>query len=81
MTQSAPEPTTLLDRFRSFDAQRTAVAVRRPMELEPVVGAVVEPGERLGVPMAATRAVYACTPLLGEQKVHKELRMAQEVAR
>ena len=32
----------------------------RPMELEAVVGAVVELGERLGVPMPATRAVYAC---------------------
>ena len=39
----------------------------RPMELEAVVGAVVELGERLGVPMPATRAVYACTKLLDEQ--------------
>ena len=37
----------------------------RPMELEPVVGAVVELGERLGVPMPHTRTVYACTRLLG----------------
>jgi len=36
----------------------------RPMELEAVVGAVVELGERLGVPMPHTRAVYACTKLL-----------------
>ena len=37
----------------------------RPMELEAVVGAVVELGERLGVPMPSTRAVYACVKLLG----------------
>jgi 2-dehydropantoate 2-reductase len=36
----------------------------RPMEIEAVVGAVLELGERLGVPMPATRAVYACTRLL-----------------
>jgi ketopantoate reductase len=34
------------------------------MELEAVVGAVVELGERLGVPMPYTRTVYACTRLL-----------------
>jgi ketopantoate reductase len=34
------------------------------MELEAVVGAVVELGERLDVSMPATRAVYACTKLL-----------------
>jgi 2-dehydropantoate 2-reductase len=38
----------------------------RPMELEAVVGAVVELGERLAVPMPATRAVYSCTKLLDE---------------
>jgi 2-dehydropantoate 2-reductase len=36
----------------------------RPMELEPVVGAVVELGERLGIDMPHTRAVYACAKLL-----------------
>ena len=36
----------------------------RPMELEAVAGAVVELGERLGVSMPHTRAVYACTKLL-----------------
>ena len=35
----------------------------RPLELEAVVGAVLELGERLGVPMPYTRAVYACTRL------------------
>jgi 2-dehydropantoate 2-reductase len=37
----------------------------RPMELEAVVGAVVELGARVGVDMPATRAVYACAKLLG----------------
>jgi 2-dehydropantoate 2-reductase len=36
----------------------------RPLELEPVVGAVLELGEKLGVPMPQTRAIYACTKLL-----------------
>jgi 2-dehydropantoate 2-reductase len=36
----------------------------RPMELEAVVGAVVEIGERLGVAMPHTRSVYACAKLL-----------------
>jgi 2-dehydropantoate 2-reductase len=38
----------------------------RPMEVEAIVGAVVELGERLGVPTPATRAVYACVKLLDE---------------
>jgi len=37
----------------------------RPMELEPVVGAVVELGEKLGIEMPYTRTVYVCTKLLG----------------
>ena len=36
----------------------------RPLELEEVVGAVLEIGERLGVSMPNTQAVYACTKLL-----------------
>lgn len=40
----------------------------RPMELEAVVGAVVELGDRLGVPMPATRTVYACAKLLDEKR-------------
>jgi 2-dehydropantoate 2-reductase len=36
----------------------------RPMELEPVVGALVELGERVGVPMPHTRTVYASARLL-----------------
>jgi 2-dehydropantoate 2-reductase len=37
----------------------------RPMELEALVGAVVELGERVGLPMPYTRTVYNCTKLLG----------------
>ena len=40
----------------------------RPLEIEPVVGAVVELGERLGVPMPATRTVYACVKMLNERR-------------
>ena len=36
----------------------------RPLELEPVVGAVLELGEKLGIEMPYTRTVYACTKLL-----------------
>jgi 2-dehydropantoate 2-reductase len=38
----------------------------RPIELEAVVGAVVELGDRLNVLMPHTRAVYACTKLLAQ---------------
>jgi 2-dehydropantoate 2-reductase len=40
----------------------------RPLELEAIVGAVVELGDRLGVPMPATRTVYACAKLLDEKR-------------
>jgi 2-dehydropantoate 2-reductase len=40
----------------------------RPIELEAVVGAVVELGERVNVPMPHTRAVYACTKLLAQAR-------------
>ena len=40
----------------------------RPIELEAVVGAVVELGDRLNVPMPHTRAVYACTKLLAQTR-------------
>jgi 2-dehydropantoate 2-reductase len=38
----------------------------RPVELEALVGAVVELGERVGLPMSYTRTVYSCTKLLAE---------------
>ena len=43
------------------------VEAGRPMELEAVVDACVELGERLGIPMPATRAVYACAALLNDR--------------
>ena len=38
----------------------------RPMELEAVVGAIVELGERVGVPMPYTGTVYGCAKLLSQ---------------
>ena len=52
----------------------------RPMELEAVVGAVVELGERLGVPMSSTRAVYACAKLLDEHRGQRVLAKMEGVA-
>jgi 2-dehydropantoate 2-reductase len=40
----------------------------RPLELEAIVGAVVELGERMGTPMPHTRSVYACARLLAERR-------------
>jgi 2-dehydropantoate 2-reductase len=40
----------------------------RPLEVEAVVGAVVELGERLGIPMPHTRSVYSCTQLLAQSR-------------
>jgi 2-dehydropantoate 2-reductase len=40
----------------------------RPLELEAVVGALIELGDRLGVPMPATRAVYACAKMSDEKR-------------
>jgi 2-dehydropantoate 2-reductase len=53
----------------------------RPMEHEAVVGAVVEIGERLDVPMPATRAVYACTKLLNEHRIQHPVTAVAEVTR
>ena len=39
----------------------------RPLELAAIVGAIVELGERLNVPMPHTRTVYACAKLLGQK--------------
>jgi 2-dehydropantoate 2-reductase len=41
----------------------------RPIELEALVGAVVELGERVGLPMPYTRTVYSCTQLLAKRAV------------
>jgi 2-dehydropantoate 2-reductase len=40
----------------------------RPLELDAITGAVLEVGDKLGVPMPHTRAIYACTKLLAEQR-------------
>jgi len=40
----------------------------RTLELDAIVGAALEVGERLGVAMPHTRAVYACTKLLESQR-------------
>jgi len=44
----------------------------RPMELEALVGAVVELGERVGLPMPYTRTVYDCTKLLAESVARRQ---------
>ncbi|PYQ80301.1 MAG: hypothetical protein DMG01_06745, partial [Acidobacteria bacterium] len=47
----------------------------RPMEIEAVVGAVVELADRLGVSIPSTRAVYASVKLLGELRgIHEQRR-------
>jgi 2-dehydropantoate 2-reductase len=43
----------------------------RPMELEALVGAVVELGERVGLPMTCTRTVYNCAKLLAQNSKNK----------
>jgi 2-dehydropantoate 2-reductase len=44
----------------------------RPMELEALVGAVVELGERVGLPMSYTRTVYNCTRLLAQSTTRQQ---------
>jgi len=44
----------------------------RPMELEALVGAVVELGERVGLPMTCTQTVYNCTKLLERSRVARQ---------
>ncbi len=45
----------------------------RPLELEAVVGAVVELGQRVGVPMPHAGAVYACAKLLAERAAQRRV--------
>jgi 2-dehydropantoate 2-reductase len=42
------------------------VEVGRPMELEAIVGAVVELGDRMALSLPCTKAVYACVKLLAQ---------------
>ena len=52
----------------------------RPMEIEAVVGAVIELGDRLGVPVPATRAMYACARFLDDARATRRApRMEVEV--
>jgi 2-dehydropantoate 2-reductase len=44
----------------------------RPIELEALVGAVVELGERVGMPMSYTRTVYSCTSLLAQHPGYRK---------
>jgi len=46
----------------------------RPMELEALVGAVVELGERVGLAMPYTRTVYNCAKLLAQSATPLQLR-------
>jgi 2-dehydropantoate 2-reductase len=47
------------------------VEAGRPMELDAIVGSVVELGDRLGVPMPAMQAVYACVRQLDRRQSKK----------
>jgi 2-dehydropantoate 2-reductase len=53
----------------------------RPMELDAVVGAVLELGQRLDVPMPATRAVFACAKLLDERRRQPAAMSSEVMAR
>ena len=53
----------------------------RPMELDAVVGAVLELGERLEVPMPATRAVFACAKLLDDHRGRRVAAQPEVMAR
>ena len=44
----------------------------RPMELEAIVGAVVELGDRMLLPLPCTKAVYACVKLLADARTKTE---------
>jgi 2-dehydropantoate 2-reductase len=44
----------------------------RPIELEALVGAVVELGERVGLPMTCTRTVYHCAKLLAQGTIRQQ---------
>ncbi len=50
----------------------------RPMELEALVGAVVELGERVGLPMTATRTVYHCAKQLAKSTAEQSTQSAQQ---
>ena len=43
------------------------IEMGRPLELESIVGAVLELGDKQGIPMPHTRTLYACTKLLAQR--------------
>jgi 2-dehydropantoate 2-reductase len=43
------------------------VEAGRPLELEAIVGAVVELGGKMGLSLPGARAVYACVKLLAQR--------------
>ena len=49
----------------------------RSMELEALVGAVVELGERVDIPMPYTRTVYSCAKLLSECAAGQPVKMSE----
>ena len=59
-----------MDGARKVGAHKTSMLQDlesgRPMELESVVGVVIEMGEKLGLPMPYTRTLYSCAKLLGQ---------------
>ena len=59
-----------MDGARKVGAHKTSMLQDlesgRPMELESVVGVVIELGEKLGLPMPHTRTLYSCTKLLSQ---------------
>jgi len=59
-----------MDGARKVGAHRTSMLqdleAGRPMELESVVGVVIELGEKLGLPMPHTRTLYSCARLLDQ---------------
>jgi 2-dehydropantoate 2-reductase len=46
------------------------VEAGRPMELEAIVGAVIELGDKMALSLPCTKAVYACVKLLARHIEH-----------
>jgi len=63
-----------MDGARKVGAHKTSMLQDlesgRPMELESVVGVVIELGEKLGLPMPHTRTLYSCTRLLSQVRAN-----------
>ena len=59
-----------MDGARKVGAHKTSMLqdleAGRPMELESVVGVIIELGEKLGLPMPHTRTLYSCARLLDQ---------------